>query len=265
MQISVAHFVDVRLQTPDSLELHGWFLPYSNDSPVLVYCHGNAGNIEYRAYKSAILRRGLKCNVFCFDYRGFGHSSPEVNPTHSGLIVDLEVVMNYLQKLVVDGKASKIWMLGHSIGGAVCCDFVAKHSEAVDLLILENTIYSLQSTALQIVPRYLKLFVPLCVPPVWRNNLRMKDITTDTIFISGQSDTLVSPEDSKKLYELCAARHKLFISLKDGEHNTDWAKYGFEIFEAITKFIADRDKIELNREMNKEIKKSSSSNSPALS
>jgi hypothetical protein len=42
-------FEDITLQTSDGVSVHGWFVP--GDSPrVLLYFHGNAGNISHRLY-----------------------------------------------------------------------------------------------------------------------------------------------------------------------------------------------------------------------
>ena len=37
---------DVSFETRDKISLHGWFFPLDGDAPVILFCHGNAGNIS---------------------------------------------------------------------------------------------------------------------------------------------------------------------------------------------------------------------------
>ncbi|MCW8922255.1 MAG: alpha/beta hydrolase, partial [Gammaproteobacteria bacterium] len=37
----------VSLQTADNVQLHGWYIPHENADQVLLFFHGNAGNISH--------------------------------------------------------------------------------------------------------------------------------------------------------------------------------------------------------------------------
>ena len=61
------------LRTSDDVEIHGWFVPGSG-SRVLLFFHGNAGNISHRL-ESLLLFRQLGLSQLIIDYRGYGRSS----------------------------------------------------------------------------------------------------------------------------------------------------------------------------------------------
>ena len=66
-------YEDVFFHTQDGRKLHGWYFPLDRKSPVILFLHGNAGNISHRLDNIGhLLKRGLQ--VFIFDYRGYGKS-----------------------------------------------------------------------------------------------------------------------------------------------------------------------------------------------
>jgi len=42
------HSENVSFETSDGVRLSGWFIPKENASGVILFCHGNAGNISHR-------------------------------------------------------------------------------------------------------------------------------------------------------------------------------------------------------------------------
>ena len=84
----------VALRTPDGVSIHGWFVngPHP-DCPVILFCHGNAGNIGNRITAvSQFVSIGFHC--FIFDYRGFGNSSGK--PSEDGLVLDARTAWHFL-------------------------------------------------------------------------------------------------------------------------------------------------------------------------
>ena len=41
-------FEDIYYLTPDETAIHGWFVPCQDSRKVILFCHGNAGNISHR-------------------------------------------------------------------------------------------------------------------------------------------------------------------------------------------------------------------------
>ena len=82
----------------DGTRLHGWWHPGEglddpDRRPVVLWFHGNAGNITHRAENlRAFAAAGLA--VFLFDYRGYGRS--EGRPSEVGLYLDGEATHRHL-------------------------------------------------------------------------------------------------------------------------------------------------------------------------
>ena len=67
-------YEELSLVTDDGVTLHGWFIPAPEARAVLLYFHGNAGNISHRLDRIALFRR-LDLSVLIVDYRGYGRSA----------------------------------------------------------------------------------------------------------------------------------------------------------------------------------------------
>ncbi|MCM8792303.1 MAG: alpha/beta hydrolase, partial [Candidatus Omnitrophica bacterium] len=66
-------YQDLYIKTEDNLVLHGWFIPDKNAQYILIFSHGNAGNISHRLEKVSFLYN-LGLSILIFDYRGYGKS-----------------------------------------------------------------------------------------------------------------------------------------------------------------------------------------------
>ena len=105
--------------TDDGVRLHAWwFRANAANAPVMIWFHGNAGNLTDRAEMCAELaRRGI--SVFIFDYRGFGRSNGRAS--ESGIFRDSLAAYDFVKK---NGNG-EIVLYGESIGGPYAA-FVAK-------------------------------------------------------------------------------------------------------------------------------------------
>ena len=66
----------------DGTRLFGWYVAARRPSPVMLWCHGNAGNIIHRLENlMALYDTGL--SVFLFDYRGYGRSEGTPSETRA--------------------------------------------------------------------------------------------------------------------------------------------------------------------------------------
>lgn len=106
---------DRRIRTSDGETLHAWLAREADErAPVLLWSHGNAGNIGNRAgIVLAFAGEGL--GVLAYDYRGYGRSTGR--PTETGVYRDAEAAFD---SLVAGGVSpERIVCFGESLGGAV--------------------------------------------------------------------------------------------------------------------------------------------------
>src|ERR1700676_558994 len=86
---------EVSLTTTDGLALLSWYLPPREGRPVILYFHGNGGNIGHRAER--IERFGHEgYGVLMVEYRGYG-GNPGA-PTETGLFDDARTALDFLQR-----------------------------------------------------------------------------------------------------------------------------------------------------------------------
>jgi fermentation-respiration switch protein FrsA (DUF1100 family) len=146
-------YEEVVLETTDKVQLHGWYIPHPQSDQVLLFFHGNAGNISHRRDSIEIFYR-LGLNVFIIDYRGYGKS--DGSPGEQGMYKDADAAWRYLTE--DRGYApEQILIFGRSLGGAVA----AKLASEVQArgLILESTLSSAHDFAREVFTLLSRLVV----------------------------------------------------------------------------------------------------------
>ena len=104
----------LRLNTADGLELVAWYAAAAEGRPTVVYFHGNAGHIGYRADKvRPYLAAGL--GVLLLEYRGYGGNPGR--PDEEGLYADARAALDFLDGAGV--AAERRVLYGESLGSAV--------------------------------------------------------------------------------------------------------------------------------------------------
>ena len=66
-------YIEISFRTRDGINISGWYIPAEKEKGVLLFCHGNAGNISHRLDSIRIFH-DLHLSVLIFDYRGYGKS-----------------------------------------------------------------------------------------------------------------------------------------------------------------------------------------------
>jgi hypothetical protein len=101
-------------------DLHGWFLR-GKTSHVILFCHGNGGNISHRQEMISSLNK-LGYSVLIFDYSGYGKSSGI--PSEKQLYHDAN---RFMQILLINYKVKNIIPYGESIGACIALHIALKY------------------------------------------------------------------------------------------------------------------------------------------
>lgn len=140
---------DVWFPSADGTKLHGWYLPTDKPQAVVLYLHGNGGNVTDAAVVYRFLKNHLHATALAFDYRGYGRS--EGRPTIDGVVADARAARAWLaQKAGV--PETQVVLMGRSLGGAIAVQLTADVRPRA--LILENTFTSLRAMAEYHMPSY---------------------------------------------------------------------------------------------------------------
>jgi len=220
-------FEDVTFETEDGLSLHGWFIPRAGARRVVLFFHGNAGNISHRRESVAVFHN-LDLDVFIIDYRGYGRS--EGRPSEVGLYRDARAAWRWLAR-ERGYRPSQILLFGRSLGAAVAADLAAETEPAG--IILESGFSSATAAARELFPGLSRLVV-----------LRYRFDAAGAI-AQAKAPVLVlhSPDDEvvpyglgRRLFE-AAPEPKRFVPLRGG-HNHGFLRSQPEYGRALNDFLA---------------------------
>jgi len=139
-------YENVSLTTSDDERLHGWYVPAARSRGVVLFFHGNAGNISHRLDSIAIFHQ-LGLDTLIIDYRGYGESSGQTS--EQGTYLDAQAAWDYL---VVERGVSpdRIIVFGRSLGGAVGAWLGSQHTPAA--VIIESSFSSGADMAHRLYP-----------------------------------------------------------------------------------------------------------------
>lgn len=220
-------YEEVNVHAADGIPIHGWYVPVDDvAAPVVLLCHGNAGNIWHRI-DAIWMFHEMGFHVCCFDYRGYGKSGG--TPTEDGTYQDAEAVWNWLVS-VKGVEPQRIVVHGESLGGAVAAWLAEKREPAG--LVLESTFTSVPDMAARLYP-----FLPVRWLCRFRYNTleRMGRIRCPVLVAHGRQDEMIPFVFGQRLY--AAAREpKDFFEMK-GLHNTGRETSGREYEAALHGFI----------------------------
>src|SRR5262245_53826019 len=123
---------DIELNTPAGPRMHARWCPHPGARGAVLYCHGNAGNVDGRAGVVKELWEALGESVLIFDYPGYGYS--EGKPTEAGCYAAADAAYDWLtrvQKIPPDN----ILICGESLGGGVAVDLASRRPHRALVLV----------------------------------------------------------------------------------------------------------------------------------
>jgi fermentation-respiration switch protein FrsA (DUF1100 family) len=220
-------FESVHFEAEDGVKLHGWFIPADDAKGVVLFCHGNAGNISHRLDSIKIFHR-LGLDVFIFDYRGYGQS--EGSPTEEGTYQDAEAAWRYLTE-TRQVEPSQVIIFGRSLGGAVAAWLAQSHQPGA--LILESTFTSLPEAAASHYP-YLPLrFLLRFQYPTAEYLAR---IDCPVLIVHSRNDEIMPFSHGQRLFEM-AGEPKEWLEIS-GTHNEGFITSGKLYEQGLEAFIS---------------------------
>ncbi len=201
-------FEDVTLTADDGVELHGWFIPRPGAQRVLLFFHGNAGNISHRADSIRIFHR-LGLDVLILDYRGYGKS--QGSPSEQGLYRDARAAWDWLT--TERGYApGDVVIFGRSLGAAVAAHLASETDPGG--LILESGFSSAREASRAIFP----LLSWLVLNRYDFDSARaLRTVDSPVLVLHSPDDEIIPYALGRKLFE-AAREPKQFVTLRGG-HN----------------------------------------------
>ena len=201
-------YEDVYLATLDDERLHGWYVPATISRGVIVFFHGNAGNISHRLDSIGIFHQ-LGLDTLIIDYRGYGQSTGKT--TEQGTYLDAQAAWSYL----VDERgiaADQIIIFGRSLGGAVGAWLGTQHTPAA--VIIESSFSSGVDMARRLYP-----FLPVRLITRLRYPVAeyASHLDCPVLVVHSRDDEIIPFAMGQSIYAAVKQR-KSFLELR-GDHN----------------------------------------------
>lgn len=217
---------DVWTRAEDGTRLFGWYVEPPDAEAVLLWCHGNAGNIIHRLDQMAgFYRHRLAC--FIVGYRGYGRS--EGAPAEEGLYLDAQAAYDHLVK--ERGVAPRRLIgYGQSLGAAVVGELALRRRLAG--LVLEAAFPSVAAVARR---HYAGVPVDLLVRARYDLAARLPKVDVPVLVLHGDRDSIIPLEMGKAVYD-AAREPKEFYRVPGADHNDLYLIGGEDYFERFLHF-----------------------------
>lgn len=200
---------ELRITTPDGIELHGWYLQANGDEPkpLLIYFGGNAENIapmllEQNHFKGY--------SLLLMSYRGYGLSGGK--PSQKTLCSDaLFLYDSFSAKPEID--ANRILLMGRSLGTGVAVNLASKRS--AEGLVLISPYDSMTALAKEFYPW---LPVSLLFKHPFDSLTLAPSIKSPLLTIIGSHDNIITPQRSQVLVQAWGGKTQL-VEIEGVDHN----------------------------------------------
>jgi len=210
-------FSEEIIKTKDGINIFAWYIPSKMSDKVVLFFHGNAGNVSNRLDFISILNE-MGFNILIIDYRGYGQS--ESIPSEKGTYLDAEASWDFLiTSKKVKEKNIIIW--GRSLGGAIAAYLASKKNPG--FLIIESSFTCIPEMGKKMFP-----FLPVKSMSRFRYDTKryIQNVKSPILIIHSPKDEVVPYSHGEKLFTL-ASEPKEFLII-NGSHN-----YGFIDSQAI--------------------------------
>lgn len=194
-------------------KIHGWWLAAdSPQAPVLLYFHGNGGNVSSNLPRVQRYH-AVGFAVFLIDYRGYGLSQGRF-PSEKRVYEDAETAWRYL----VEERgipAEQVYVFGHSLGGAIAIELATRQPQ-IPGLVIEGSFTSILDMARH--KGYVWLPVNWLLTQRFNSLKKLPTLEMPILFIHGTDDRVVPAAMSQTLYQSTVGRKELWL-VETAGHN----------------------------------------------
>ncbi|MEA3364219.1 MAG: alpha/beta hydrolase, partial [Candidatus Hydrogenedentes bacterium] len=205
---------------------HGWYIPIPESRGVVLYSHGNGGNISGRMEGIAVWRN-LGFDVLIYDYGGYGKSTGKASEKRC--YRDIRAMWRWLTE--EQGiRSERIVLFGRSLGGVVAADLAAEVTPGA--VILGSTFLSAVKLGKEAFP-----FLPVNL--LLRHRFETEDkigsITAPVLIVHSPGDDVVPYHHGEVLFQM-APEPKTFLQIT-GSHNDGYMQSSEHYLRGLRDFL----------------------------
>ncbi|MFW5959700.1 MAG: alpha/beta hydrolase [Chitinivibrionales bacterium] len=217
---------EIFIVTKDSVRIQAYYAPDSASENLLIYFHGNAGNLSHRL-NDLLKIREAGINVLGVEYRGYGKSRG--SPSERGIYNDGEAGLDYaVDALGFDIR--DIYIMGRSIG--TCVALHTSGNREISGLILVSPLSSgrEQARKMGLGP------VSFLAGDSFNNTSMAEGVSSPVLLIHGAADRVVPHSMGLKVYKSIRGQKRM-VTIPGAGHNDISTDYADEYWEPVYQFI----------------------------
>ncbi|HEA23347.1 hypothetical protein LCGC14_1411750 [marine sediment metagenome] len=201
-------FNEFYLTADDGARLNAVHIKQDSAKGVILYFHGNSGNISHLIHVANLFSEKGYESVFV-DYRTYGKSKGAMS--EQALYDDAQLFYDYLLKT---NEEKHIVLYGRSFGTGIATWLASQNTP--QKLILESPFFSAVALGQHRFP-----FLPID----WLSNFRfpsnefVQKINCPIFIFHGTEDSVIPYESAERLYKLIPNKDKILFTIPGGGHN----------------------------------------------
>jgi fermentation-respiration switch protein FrsA (DUF1100 family) len=192
---------EIFITTADNIKIQVWYHKPLNGKEMVIFLHGNAGNIPKRIDKLKVLTE-MGYGFIIPAWRGFGKS--EGSPSKEGLYNDARAAIEFAQ--VKGYKTEDMIIVGESLGSGIATYMAIENKFKGVFLITPYT--SIKDRGQEI---YFYIPVGLLIKDNFDNAANISKLSSPVFIIHGDKDNVIPHSHSLKLIEIANQPKKLIL------------------------------------------------------
>jgi len=240
-------FSEIIIPAASNGKLYGWWIPGSDNAPVLILMHGWNSNLgRFLPYIRKLHPLGY--NLLALDARSHGSSSSIKNPTVWSFTEDIHSALDYLFKEFPE-VAKRIGVIGHSIGGGAAINAASQDARIQSVIGIGAFSHPIQVMKQELRSRHIPFF-----PFAWlffkywgqRVNLdydriapvnNIRDVKGKILLIHSRDDRIVPISQARDLMRSADSGKAELWEIQGYGHN-DYSSHN-QFWNRVTAFLRD--------------------------
>lgn len=223
------NYSDTNVTTGDGINLKGWYIPHKNSKGTVIICHGVGANKSNILPVAEIFHSG-GYELYLYDFRNHGDSDNAKVTYGFNETKDIKAIVEHIKSTGVE----KIGIYGLSMGGGIVMLSLEDNPEIV-AVIIDSSYASVEKVMKYRIKKvfpepiatiiaemtkiYAKVFFQVSFDKLIPLNIISK-INRPIMFIAGDKDTNITPDNSKMLYDKAINPKELLIIKNAGHIDT---------------------------------------------
>lgn len=205
-------YEDVTFQNKMGDAIHAWWCPDPQAKWTVLFSHGNAGNLSGHAWIISAIRATAPCNIFIYDYPGYGKSTGK--PGEAGCYSAADAAYQWLRD-TKKTSPEKLILMGQSLGCAMACHLAVNHEHCATILLSPFT--SIRDVGQELMPIFP---VRWLMSHRYDNRSKLVNYKKPLLIGHSTSDEVIPFHHGKDLFDAAGTSDKTLHTIQGEGHNS---------------------------------------------